>query len=85
MENTEIFKLIEKEILNQDTRWGIRDQHPSIWLTILTEEVGEVANEICEGNFNVKEMNLDDYESELIQIAAVACQMVKNIKKYKNV
>lgn len=79
----EIYKKIQEERDKQDAKWGIRDQHPSLWLTILTEEVGEVAEEICESNFDVNALS-DNYEKELVQVAAVTVAMLENHLRNKN-
>lgn len=70
----DILKEVAHERDRQDSKWGERDQSPTIWLPILTEEVGEVARAILEGN----EAN---YREELIQVAAVAVAMVECIDR----
>lgn len=85
-------KIIQKRVIdkvvkerdNQDERWGVRDQHPSIWLTILTEELGEVANEICEAAFNNEDLS-DNYEKELVQVIAVAMAALENHLQNKEI
>ena len=77
-----VTELISDECQRQDELWGIRNQHPLVWMTILQEEIGEVANEICEGDFDVSKMNLVNYKTELVQCAAVIQQMIKNIEGY---
>ncbi len=60
-----IFKLIVAERKAQDARWGPQTGNAdTVWMTILTEEVGEVAKAVLE-----REWELQD---ELIQVAAVA-------------
>lgn len=56
-----------KERVRQDAKFGNmpRSLKTEVWLTILMEEVGEVARAILEG----KE---EDYTKELVQVAAVA-------------
>lgn len=66
----DILREISDERLRQDTKWGERNQSPTTWLPILTEEVGEVANAILEGDEN-------NYRVELIQVAAVAIAMIE--------
>lgn len=79
-----IFAKIEKETDRQDQKWGVRNSHPLAWLAILTEEVGEVAQEINDAGHNVDQLDLEKYETELVQCAAVIVQMIKNIKHYRN-
>lgn len=56
-----------KERVRQDAKFGAVPRHlrTEVWLTVLMEEVGEVARAILEG----KE---EDYTKELVQVAAVA-------------
>ena len=66
MNRTDILDSIENERSRQDVKWGgeFEDRHHSYWLTILTEEIGEIAQAILTGyNENLQE--------ELIQSAAV--------------
>jgi NTP pyrophosphatase (non-canonical NTP hydrolase) len=57
-------QMVSKEIHRQQEKWGIQNHDPMTWLAILTEEVGEVAKAVLEGNS-------DEYRKELIQVAAV--------------
>lgn len=71
------------EMERQDNKYGAdRNLIPNDWISILTEEVGEVAKEWNDASLDVEGLNLENYEVELIQVAAVALQAVKNIKKY---
>ena len=40
-----------KERAAQDAKWGEQNHEPEIWLAILTEEVGELAQAILERRF----------------------------------
>lgn len=65
--------MVLKELSRQDKKWGAdRDQHPMEWNSILMEEVGEVARATIEGN------DKDNYEKELVEVAAVSLQALKN-------
>jgi len=80
----EFFDKIQAECDKQDAKWGAdRDLHPLEWISILSEEVGEVSKEINDAGFKTENIFLEDYEKELVQVAAVACQMLKNIKHYQ--
>ena len=83
MENKEIFEKINNECSRQDEKWGVRDNHPLEWLAILFEEVGEVAMEVNDAMQQVDSMNLDKYETELIQCGAEITQMLKNLPLYR--
>jgi hypothetical protein len=62
-----VIKKVIDERERQDKKFGAmpRNLKPSLWLAILTEETGEVARAILEGDS-------DNYAVELIQVAAVA-------------
>jgi len=63
------------ERARQDAKWGQQDHDPTMWLAILTEEVGEVAKEIAEGR--IAPFDGAAYRAELVQVAAVAVAMVE--------
>lgn len=71
-----VFDLIHKERVRQDAKWGPKNRliigDDSERHLILSEEVGEVAKAILEG---------DDVEAELIQVAAVAVAWLEVIRK----
>lgn len=61
-----LLQAIQDERDRQDAKWGSQRKLPQeVWLTILVEEVGEVAESILERD----ETN---YPVELVQVAAVA-------------
>ena len=66
------------ERMSQDQKWGEQNHDDLYWLAILTEEVGEVAQEIItpkqDGCFPE-----DRVVKELIQVAAVAVAWVEAI------
>ncbi len=68
-----VYDDVEAEVEEQEERWGVNllraEQADGLWLSVLTEEVGEVAREICEGWGTA---NIIRLRSELIQVAAVA-------------
>ncbi len=64
--NEIILQRIQDERDRQDIKWGAqRHLAQETWLTILVEEVGEVAESILEGD-------PVGYSKELVQVAAVA-------------
>lgn len=64
------------EMDKQDSRWGLdRDQHPYVWQTILTEEVGELAQAILHDDFGGS--HAGTAREEAVQIAAVALQIIE--------
>jgi NTP pyrophosphatase (non-canonical NTP hydrolase) len=63
----EALRRVLEERTRQDYRFGSPPQNltPSAWLTILMEEMGEVAKATIDGNST-------NYIEELVQVAAVA-------------
>lgn len=83
-------ELILKDIINerfkQDKKWGVQRHSPAVWMTILTEEVGEAAAEAMELEW-IKEGDGDEkfqkfarrWREELIQCAAVCVAAIEEI------
>lgn len=67
------------ERLRQDARWGEQSHPPLAWLSILLEEVGEVAravNKLTFGPAAHRPLYWEEYEAEVTQVAAVALAML---------
>jgi NTP pyrophosphatase (non-canonical NTP hydrolase) len=62
---TAVLDLLRRERRRQDEKLGEQNHQPLVWLAILTEEIGEVAE-------SALERNLNGYLEELIHVAAVA-------------
>lgn len=68
----------------QDTKWGAdRTQLDSIWLAILTEEVGESAEEVLAASWAtgpaLDAIRTHNLRAELVQVAAVAVAWIEAI------
>lgn len=74
----QIFEQIEAERIRQDGLWGVQRHSLDRWLTILVEEVGEVAKALQGDDTEQVEK---EAEEELIQVAAVAVQIVEKIQQ----
>lgn len=72
----QIFELIKAERARQDQTYGEENRANSNykWLTILTEELGEVAMSINDGE------PTDILVGELTQVAAVCVQWIEKLK-----
>ena len=84
---TALQQLVLNDILNertrQDEKWGAdRTQHPAIWHTILSEEVGEVAQEVLDTTF--EDAATDNLYEELIQVAAVAVAWAEAVQRERD-
>ena len=78
-----ILKAIADERQRQDAKWGEQNHQPIEWVSILTEEVGEVAKAALESHFKHKGKDPDyiEYRKELIQVAAVAVAMLESLDR----
>lgn len=86
---------IRKEIERQNFKWGEQNHNPVEWIAILTEEVGEASKEAVDFHFHnpvdkahtilpntIEQKNrLQRYRTELIQVAAVAVQMIECVDR----
>lgn len=85
---------IVEERMRQDDKWGEdRDLIPMHWLAILTEEVGELAQEIVKQVavvpqitdkaylFDVTQERMDRMRNEAIQVAAVAVAFIEYLDR----
>lgn len=68
---------ILEERERQKSLWGRQVHDLPTWMTILTEEVGEVAQEVL--NVKFKKHSIDCLRKELVQVAAVAVQILEQI------
>ena len=71
-------EMILHERNRQDAKWGTqRGISPTDWVTILMEEVGELAAAILGETFGTDKNPELDWRKEAIQVAAVALAMVE--------
>jgi len=75
---TDVTRLCLEAVLEernrQDTKWGEQNHRDSVWLAILTEEVGEVAKAILEQ----KVCGSQAVNREILQVAAVAVAWIES-------
>lgn len=77
-------KSVFDEIERQDEKFGKdRDNHPLVWGSILTEEVGEMSAEINDANFQTENLT-ENYRAEWAQIVAVGLQAIRHFDRFKN-
>lgn len=79
---------VKAEAMAQDAKWGEQNHEPEIWLAILTEEVGELAQAMLADRFSddqpgMHDSHHDSMETEAIQIAAVAAHFVEFLARRK--
>jgi len=80
-----VYDEIRQERERQVNKWGVQNHKPIEYLSILMEEVGEVAREALENHFTdfYPPHTLDNYRKELIQVAAVAVAMIESLDRNK--
>lgn len=72
------------ERIKQNIKWGKQNHPYTVWLAILMEEVGEVAQAMQEGSAHHKKSDASDLYSELIQVAAVATAIAEQVLDDEN-
>ena len=77
----DILHKIRNERVRQDIKWGYPrpDLSNAEWLTILTEEVGEVAKEVLEVRF--ESHTTKALTEEIIQIVAVGVAWLEHLEE----
>lgn len=75
----EILGNVEEERRRQSKLWGKQSHDYSYWLTILIEEIGEVAQAIQKGSVASKISDAGDLYMELIQTAAVTVAFAEQV------
>jgi NTP pyrophosphatase (non-canonical NTP hydrolase) len=67
----------------QDARWGRQDHEPAVWLAILVEELGELAEATLADRFGNAEhgTHSDTVRIEAVQVAAVACAWTEHLDR----
>lgn len=66
---------INKEREAQDAKWGEQNHEPEIYLAILVEEVGELAQAIVNRRFATGPYH--NLRTEAVQVAAVAAAIIE--------
>ena len=87
---------VRDERQRQTEKWGDQNHSYPKWISILTEEVGEVATEANDYESLLDNINNPTFDSvllnqtlinlreELVQVAAVAVQIIEKIDKQNN-
>lgn len=72
----------------QNEKWGVQNHPMPVWLAILSEEVGEMAQEILNVQYPPPSplsrlVDQDNLHKEAVQVAAVALQIVEFLNRPK--
>ena len=76
---------IKAERAFQIDKWGLQNHDPAVWMTILMEEVGELAERILclRCGIGSTELVKDDIRHEACQVAAVAAAIMQAMEEDK--
>ena len=77
MNTGQVLEKVKDERKRQDRKWGQSNHSPLQWIAILAEEQGEVARAIIDG----RTPDYENYEEELIQVAAVCVAAVESLHR----
>jgi len=79
-----VLNQVGSERIAQNLKWGKQNHPYTVWLAILMEEVGEVAQAMQEGLIHHKESDAGNLYNELIQVAAVATAIAEQVAEDEN-
>jgi len=76
---------IGNERRKQDKKWGEQNHDPIVWVAILMEEVGELAQAAIETRFvdMGKHGGIENVREEAVHVAAVAVAFVESLDRDK--
>ena len=77
MRQQEVLERIVVERFKQDHKWGRQEHSLPEWLTVLAEEMGELAAAILGHRWGTEMHPELDWRKEAIQVAAVAVAMLE--------
>lgn len=78
---TAALEAVLAERARQDAKWGEQNHLDLTWLAILTEEVGEAAQEILTNQFGKVGNGHGDLREEAVHVAAVALAWIEAIDR----
>ena len=82
---SDVFQDIWLERQRQDNLWGEQDHDDGVWSLILSEEVGEAAQQALRLLFSSsRSVATDELRKELIQVAAVAVAWAEAIDRRRH-
>ena len=77
---------VTRERLRQNTKWGQQNLTPHQWLSVLTEEVGEAAQEANRATWwktlDRHRQAIDDLRTEMVHVAAVAVAAIECLDRH---
>jgi NTP pyrophosphatase (non-canonical NTP hydrolase) len=80
----EAYRSIVDERDRQERKWGVQRHDMTVWLTVLSEEVGELAQAILHYRELMTDQRHDAIRAEAVQVAAVAVAMIEHLDEMAN-
>jgi NTP pyrophosphatase (non-canonical NTP hydrolase) len=77
----EAFESVRKERGRQSDKWGEQNHLDLTWLAILSEEVGEAAQEILTAQFGSAGKGHGELREEVVHVAAVALAWIEALDR----
>lgn len=70
---------VKEERSKQNDKWGEQDHEADVWLVILFEEIGELAQAVLHDIFGDKATST--LKTELLHVAAISIQWLESIER----
>ena len=75
---------VGQERYRQEAKWGVQRHDMTVWLTVLSEEVGELSQAILRYREVMTDQRRDAIRAEAVQVAAVAVAMIEHLDEMSN-
>ena len=79
----ESLRAVLKERQRQDDKWGEQNHNPYIYISILLEELGELAQAVLQTQFGGNKGGFDNIRTEAIHTCAVALALLECLDREK--
>lgn len=93
MRTVEILTELVDERQRQDAKWGEQNHPMPVWMTVITEEIGEASEAVLKwwfasdytdkANELANELRIDTIRTELIQVAAVTVAAIESFDRQR--
>jgi len=73
---------IVAELQRQDAKWGEQNHAPSVWLAVISEELGEASEAFLQWNFGgLSKEQFAHFRDELVHVAAVSIAAIESLDR----
>lgn len=85
MTSTQIAADIDAERKRQDAKWGEQNHSPSVWLAVISEELGEASEAFLQWYFGgLSKEQFAHFREELVHVAAVSIAAIESLDRQKS-